>query len=479
MKSGYIFVFLLLYNCIIHLPFLNLPPCGSHVWRQCNTLAMSRNFANESMNILEPRIDRRNESNGITGSHFPLYEWGLASIYKVSGEHNVVHRLFSLVISTFGLLALFLIVRQLGHNWKTGLFASLIFSSIPQIYYDGINAMPDILALSLSLFSGFFILKNSSTSSFRYWLLAFITASLGGLVKFQFLIIPFSFLFYSNFRSRVFRINLASLILAIVPIIIWYNYAQRLTAANNLKEYGLWIKPIELQRIFETIIQNIFSDLPELIIGWPLTFTLLVLSIRYRKTIHKMQYASIYGAWIITFSAFYGLAIERMGHHPYYFISIIPLFPLILVELVSINRVRNALLIAVFFSNLLWTFIRIIPSRWQDSQMQIPRTFISGQQLQELKAHIPKSDLYIIGPDISGCIYFYFTETKGYSFEKASELIEMNPENNEELAIDKMIRNGAKVLICGDRKTVEPILEMSGGWHLYKDLGEFSIWSHQ
>ena len=86
-------------NCLVHLPFLNLPPSGSHVWRQCNTLGMARNFAEESMAITEPRIDRRNESNGITGSHFPLFEWQLAGLYKIVGEHYIVARLYSALIS--------------------------------------------------------------------------------------------------------------------------------------------------------------------------------------------------------------------------------------------------------------------------------------------------------------------------------------------------------------------------------------------
>jgi hypothetical protein len=42
-----------------------------------NALAVARNFHEESSNILEPRVYRCGEENGITGMHFPAYEWAL------------------------------------------------------------------------------------------------------------------------------------------------------------------------------------------------------------------------------------------------------------------------------------------------------------------------------------------------------------------------------------------------------------------
>ena len=55
-KIIYLTLFLVV---LTHLPFMNEPPRSIHVWRQTLTLAMSRNFAQEGMNILEPKVDRR------------------------------------------------------------------------------------------------------------------------------------------------------------------------------------------------------------------------------------------------------------------------------------------------------------------------------------------------------------------------------------------------------------------------------------
>src|SRR3989442_1395146 len=81
-------IFLLLFNALIHFPFLKLPPCGPHVWRQCNTLAVTRNFFEEDMNIFKPRVDQRLDGDGVTGMQFPLYEFVAASLCKITGYHE-------------------------------------------------------------------------------------------------------------------------------------------------------------------------------------------------------------------------------------------------------------------------------------------------------------------------------------------------------------------------------------------------------
>ena len=59
---------------------------------------MARNYSEEGMNILEPKIDRRNYTDGITGSHFPLYEWCVAALSKVFGFSDTLPRILNLLI---------------------------------------------------------------------------------------------------------------------------------------------------------------------------------------------------------------------------------------------------------------------------------------------------------------------------------------------------------------------------------------------
>lgn len=98
---------------LIHLVYINFPPCSIHVWRQCNTLAVAQNFHDESFNILEPRVDRRFEADGITGTAFPIYEWILALIYKVTRIHYWGHCLLSLFITIAAIIFLIVFYRIL------------------------------------------------------------------------------------------------------------------------------------------------------------------------------------------------------------------------------------------------------------------------------------------------------------------------------------------------------------------------------
>src|SRR5690606_18615829 len=128
-----IFLLYLGINILVHIFFINLPPSGVHVWRQCNTLAVARNFAEEDMNLLETRVDKRENTDGITGSPFPLYEWGLAGLYKVFGERDFLHRIYSILIFTLGMFAFFLFNLNLKTDRKIAIGSGLLLLSVPQL----------------------------------------------------------------------------------------------------------------------------------------------------------------------------------------------------------------------------------------------------------------------------------------------------------------------------------------------------------
>ena len=154
-----IVIFALIISAISHLPFINLGPRSVHVWRQCNTLAVARNFYQEDMDIMNPRVDRRLDSNGVTGMQFPSYEYIVALGYKTFGLHNWVHRLVSLLITFWGAIGMFLLSRLLlKHDIAAG-FAALAYTFSPDLYYFGFSALPDILALGSSVWGLYYFLK--------------------------------------------------------------------------------------------------------------------------------------------------------------------------------------------------------------------------------------------------------------------------------------------------------------------------------
>lgn len=370
MKQVKVFLLFFAITCISHLPFLNLPPVGAHVWRQCNTLAISRNFAGESMDILHPRIDRRNETNGVTGANFPLFEWQLAVFYKAFGDHYWVSRMYSALVFTFTMFAFYLLLLSLRIDKKLAIWGGIGLLSIPQFYYDSINAMPDIYALGLSVLSAYYIQNYRLDNRFIWLIVSAILAALGGMIKFQFLIIPLSF--YAVFEWSKWNTKkslLAHFIISACPVILWYLYAIELTKTNNLKEFGLWIKPITVKEKLQTIFNNIVSDIPEMLIGYPLLVFLIFIIIKYKNHIRfKSDFSYLIVLWVLGFACFYYVAIERMQHHSYYFMVLLPISILIVVKLANKNHNISKWLPMVVLLNFMWAGVRIIPSRWVENK---------------------------------------------------------------------------------------------------------------
>lgn len=468
------FILLFLVNLIIHLPFISKPPCGVHVWRQCNTLAMAKNFATEGMNILEPKIDRRDGTNGITGSHFPLYEWLLAVIYKVFGFYDIIPRLFSLLVFTLALLAFQKILENLLFSPFLSTIGALFLLSIPEFYYHSINAMPDILALATALWGLYFWLKLKDKQSMLFYFLAFVMTLISALIKIQFLIIPFAAIAFLIKNKKQWLLLILLWISIVCIALSWYFYAIKLTQLQNLKEYGLWITPISLAEKLETIWLNISMDLPEILLGWPLFigFIFALVGVFLNKKI--APFLVFKGLWFLSFLVFYIVAIERMKNHSYYFMALLPLLVLFILQFLKHQRVKQWIIYSLLILNFTWAFVRIIPSRWVQSKAQIPVEFYNPEFRKQFENTIPKGEQVLIGPDVSGCIYFYFTNTKGFSFDEPQQLFN-NSNGEQKLVSIKKLK--VKYMIFNHKEMMEPYIAQLGLKQKIKQVGNFEIWT--
>jgi hypothetical protein len=464
-----ILLLFLLINCLTHVVFLNLPPSGTHVWRQCNSLAMSRNFAQESMNIFETRIDRRDGTSGITGSHFPLYEWCVAALYKSFGEHDATARIFSLLLFTLFMFASYRLCLEFGHNQKIAIIAGLLMLSVPQFYYDSINAMPDTMAICTSTWAAYYFIKHLKTQNKNFFIFSLILAIVSGLIKFQFLILPYSMLAYELKNKTLWKSKVILFVLSLLPVVFWYRYAIEQTQLNNLKEFGLWIKEISLNQKLETIWGNLISDLPEKLIGWPLTL-FLIYQLFFNKIKTALKLKPIYWFWLLQFVVFYVVAIERMQNHSYYFMTLLPLFVFVVLKNIQNEKRTHQVLMWVFALNMVWAIVRIVPSRWTHEKMQIPEDFKRVSFRDSIKEIIPKGKQVLIGPDVSGCIYFYYTNTKGYSFATAEEFKEKGPKFIQEIK-----DRGIEYLVYEDKYNMSKMVAADSNLIEIKNVGNFRI----
>src|SRR5690606_17941354 len=153
-----------------------------------HTLAVARNFATESPNIFLPRVDRRYDTEGITGTNFPLYEWGLGMIWKATGVKENIHRFYSFVWFALGVIGFSMLLVLLGFSQTTTFAGTLFFACCPEIFYHSINALPDIAALTFSVWALYGFVKFEKEKRTRYLWLSYLCLLFAGLIKIYFLL---------------------------------------------------------------------------------------------------------------------------------------------------------------------------------------------------------------------------------------------------------------------------------------------------
>jgi hypothetical protein len=82
----------------------------------------------------------------------------------------------------------------------------------------------------------------------------------------------------------------------------------------------------------------------------------------------------------------------------------------------------------------------------------VPSELYNPGTRAQLQAAIPDSARCLVGPDESGCIYFYFLHKKGYGFSASEELFA--PDSTRRPYIAQTIAGGARYLYTPDSALV-------------------------
>ncbi len=470
-----IFGFFLCLNLLVHIMVVEKPPMGNHVWRQCNTLALARNFYTESFNILTPRIDRRDGTNGITGTYFPLYEWVLGGVYFFCGEQYWITRSYSLIISTVAIWAFYLLLIRLNINNRFALLGGLLLLFVPEFYYQSANALPDIMAMAFAFLGALMWIDFFKQESNKFVLWAFVFSLLAALIKVQFIIISASTFLMLNKKNGI----KATLIWVLVLLITfsWYKYSINLTEINNLKEFGLWIKPISFENKVQIFLNNIWSDMPEMLLGWPLFISCLLVVVFQFMAKHPIPKIPLFFyLWFIGFICFYILAIERMEHHNYYFLSIIPLsiaYLIFVLDKIDFkHKIKYSCILLLLSAT--WAIVRIVPTQWMSGKEKIPNEFLNTNILNEIKTWVTQKEQIVMLPDESGCVNFYFTNTKGYCFSNAKQLFEVY---NDTMKLEQIRNRNIRFMIINNTDNVTNYAPLKAALkQKLKQAGNFELW---
>jgi hypothetical protein len=407
---------------LTHLPYMHLPACGNHVWRQCNTLAVAKNYADESMNLLEPRVDKRFDKTGITGPQFPAYEYILAIVYKTFGFSEHWHRWLSFLLMAIGIAGMYRLAEEYGANRLQAGVAASFLAFVPELYYHGINAVPDIAALAAMLWgwvSGKRWLKENNHLQAIFCAFAL---ALAGMIKMQFLVagvaLCIEFLQRKNFSAKRIITGVLMAAFAAVFTFGWYAYAAFL-----VKRYGLheFVHQMRHARSFaeglSIFAKTLFSDFPEIFSGYaflPLVAAGVYAVSKFRRPVHPLFFYSLACA------AFYFLVQYQFLHHGYYAIIFLPAFALLAAkgfQFLLHSRLKFLLLLVWFAP--IWAWSRMALSNWTPQHRRIPIEFQNPEQVREMRI-LSANKRWIVGPDISGCVYFYYTGAKGFPWDDST-----------------------------------------------------------
>jgi hypothetical protein len=445
----------------LHLMFLDLPPKSMHIWRQCNTLAMTRNFYEEGMNPFTPRVDNRFDTDGVTGSQFPSFEIGLASIYHLTGEHYWVQRSYCLLLSILGMIGMYLLVTQLSKNKTLGHLAAWTYAWSPLIFYYSISALPDDLALPSSIWGLYLFLRwfekwVEQRQIGWFWMMSslfFIT--LAGLTKIQYLALGFFIVPYILLRKNklvpLHWIAFVSFGTCCSSICVsWYLYAKYLIAKSGLTDFGLSFKPEDnFKRGVSTLLSNLTQTCPEFLLNYSSFLFLLVgLFFLTKKKSGERLVLTPFLSWSLAFACYHLIELRQMEYHDYYMMAYMPL--LVCASTYGAwhllqTKWQNLIAILLLIQPVL-AFARIVPSRFLSKETEDKEVFYQKDALAKLQTCVPKNALCVVGPDDSHCIYFYFLRKKGFGFGE---------EGISSAQLKEYIKKGARFIYTNKKEIIE------------------------
>lgn len=235
-------VLILLLTLTTRLYHISFPIAGWHSWRQADTAAIARNFAEENMNIAYPAIDWRGSTTGYVESEFQLYTFAIAFLYKLFGVHEVFGRSLSVLCSVLTVLGLYFLVRKMIDE-RTALWSAFFYAVLPLSIYYGRAFMPEQMMLMFSVFGIYFYSEWLDKDGWTSFLAGAVCISLAALLKIPalYLGLPLLFLSWMKYKSALFRQPKIWLFVTVVfaATSLWYYHSHSLKALTGLT-FGVW-----------------------------------------------------------------------------------------------------------------------------------------------------------------------------------------------------------------------------------------------
>lgn len=450
-------------SIFLHWNVLQMDLVSIHVWRQTQTQNTIQSFYEEDFNLFNPRQNNRGADDGILRMEFPIMQWLFAGTYKIFGKHLIISRLLSLLIGLLSILGMYYLAKNIFRNELIGLLSAWFFNFSPSFFYHTVNPMPDNFAMCCAIWGlvFFFSFVNGSKKSQIIWSSIFL--SLAALAKLPFIlfsIVPFVYHFV--FRNKITREKTHYLFILLYTLQLlplgWYAWVIPTWVGNDVAK-GIFTNQESFTQLFAILLGTLISTLPELLLNYAATPLFLVGIIYFFKhKIYTEKIFPVFGILLLVLVAYFLYEMNLIGLiHDYY---LFPFFPLLFLlvgfggfQLLMIKKkwTKTLLLITIIIAPL--TSHLRISSRWHSEDVGFNKDFLIYKY--ELQNAAPNDALCVIGNDVSGHILFYYTNKKGWRFQK---------DDLSRQVLENCIKDGASYLysdsrIIDEHKDLAPYLE--------------------
>lgn len=323
-------VFVFLISFILRTYKIDNPVADWHSWRQADTAAVARNFATEKFNIFYPQAHNffkqspsdLDNPNRYFLNEFPLYNAGVAIIYKLFGVKERYARLVSVFISSLTSVVLYLLVKKYSSLLVAGL-SSLFFAILPYNIFYGRVIMPDPTFIFFSVLSLLLITVWLEKETLFWAIISSLSLALAMLVKPYaiFLGFPIAYLIFRKWGIKSVKKPQVYLtaVLSLIPLVAWRYHinqhpegmfgSQWLINATNIRFKGAFFRWI----IFDRMNRLIFAT------GGFILFWLGIIASRTKKE------GLFFLFWLLSVFAY--ISYFAMGNvtHDYYQMPIVPI----------------------------------------------------------------------------------------------------------------------------------------------------------
>jgi hypothetical protein len=333
--------------CYNYIDYIQMEPRSIHSWRQSDCLSFVLNFYNGRTTFFEPGVNNLGPTgDGKTASDFPMVQYAVAQIWKVTGISTSVYRFINLGFLILGLFYIYNLYTYWFKEryWLAILATGLIFTSTLLAYY-GPTPLSDIQALGLSCVGFYYFVVWLDDPKKKYFIVSIIVFTIAGLLKMSsafIFAIAISYWFIrlisdggENKKGLVSISTVGSLILPFIPWVLWYLYVGHYNTIHPNDYFLIGVLPVWIvpeHHIIE-ILEGFKKDILPIVFNVQFLSCLAIILVAgfilHIKSLFKEASLRILMP-VLCILSYMILFFKVFGEHDYYLINTLPVLVILL-----------------------------------------------------------------------------------------------------------------------------------------------------